>query len=285
MRVPGRARSQERAQEAFEETVAALKRRYRPECWFFLVPKREDLYRWHVQLECGCVRELFTLGEDVFPDAHPWSGPTAGDVLPLGEFWCTSDHGDVETVYRDVVEWMDRRVREFPADPEECPDDTTPEVWAALRQPEPHSSAFWRVRLSCGHVHEHVVTDVGWSPEDGPKLLTEQPAAEMRDELEAQWSALGDEAWPDEDAERDHVRRMLELRWPRPEPEQECRTCRYAKRITGYQRIGWLERKRDSKPASDEQAATERSRAEARLAKIEAEARRLRKQLGLALDE
>ncbi|WP_309082202.1 hypothetical protein [Zhihengliuella sp.] len=285
MRVPGRARPQKQALKAFEETVAALKRRYKPEFWFFFIPKAEDVYRWRVQLECGCVRELFTLGKDIYPDAHPWTGPTAGDVLPLGEAWCTNDHSDVETVYRDVIEWMDRRVREFPADPEECPDDTIPEVWAALRQPEPHSSAFWSVRLSCGHVHEHVVTDVGWRPEDGPKLVTVERAAEMRSEFEASWSAEDDAGWPEEGAERDHVRKMLDLRWPRPEPEQECRTCRYAQRITGYQRIGWLVPKKDSKPASDEQAAAERSRTEARLAKVEAEARRLREQLGLALDE
>lgn len=283
-RVPGRARPQKQALKAFEETVAALKRRYRPEFWFFFVPKAEDVYRWRVQFECGCVRELFTLGKDVFPDAEPWTGPTAEDVLPLGEFWCTNDHGEVKTVYREVVEWMERRVRHFEADPEECPDDTTPEAWAALRQPEPHSSAFWRVRLACGHVCDGVVTDVDWRPEDGPKLITEQRAAEMRSELEGLWSGLGDEAWPADESERDHMRRMLDLRYPRPEPEQKCRTCHFAQRITGYQRIGWLVSRTDPSEASQKRSEAERARAEARLAKIEAEARQLRERLGLAKD-
>ncbi|RZU62238.1 hypothetical protein EV380_1831 [Zhihengliuella halotolerans] len=180
-------------------------RRYKPEFWFLFVPNAVDVYCWMVQLACGCVRELFTLGKYVFPDAYPWTCPTAEDVPPpppppppppLGEFWCSNDHGDVETVYRDIVDWMDRRVSHFEADPEDCPDDTTPEVWAALGQPEPHSSDFWRVRLACGHVCDNVLTDVDWSPEVVPELVSEERASVLRREFEALWSVLGDEAWP-----------------------------------------------------------------------------------------
>lgn len=284
MRVPGRARPQKQALKAFEETVAALKQRYKPEFWFFFVPKIEDTYRWRVQLECGCVRELFTLGKEVFPDSHPWTGLSANDALPLGEYWCSNDHGDVDTVYRDIVEWLDRRIREFPADPEECPDDMSPEAWAVLRQPEPSSSAFWRVRLSCGHLYDGVVTDEDWNPENGPKQITEQRASEMRSELEESWSAEDHAGWPEEGAERDHVRKMLDLRWPRPEPEQKCYTCRFARRITGYQRIGWLVPRSESKKELQDRSEAEKKRAETRLAKIEREARRLREQLGLAED-
>lgn len=80
-------------------------------------------------------------------------------------------------------------------------------------------------------------------------------------------------------------RNMADLRWPTPEPEQECSTCRYARRITGYQRIGWLTPKLDTKKAAVRHADAERRKAEARLAKVDAEARRLRQQLGLPSDE
>lgn len=280
-RVPGRIRTRKQSLKAFEENAAALRRRYKRELWFFLIPEPTDLYRWKMQLECGCVREVFTTGKDVFPDARRWTGYTAEEALPLGEYWCPNEHGEIEPVYRDVVEWIDRRVTHFPADPVECPDDMPTDVWVVLRQPEPHSAAFWRVRLSCGHIFEHVVTGVEWKPEDGPKMITEHRAAEMRSGLEKRWSAKDHVGWPKAGAERDHVRKMLDLCWPRPEPEQNCRACHYAQRITGYQRIGWLMPQPDQNDDLERTAEADRARVEARLKKIEAEARQLREQLGL----
>ena len=285
-RVPGRARPRTQALKEFEENAEALRRGSKPVFWSVLVPKAENMYRWRVQLECSCVHELYTRGEDDYPDAHRWLDQVAERRLPNGEFWCPNDHGEVQKVYRDVAQWIDSRVKEIPPDPEECPyAGIDAETWAKTRRPEPRSWAFWRVRLACGHVHEPVLAEVGWKPEDGPKLVSEARAAEMRSELEALWSAEGYTGWPREGAERDNIRTMLDLRWPRPEPEQECLTCRYARRITGYQRIGWLKPRTDTKKPSDTHADAERRKAEARLAKVEAEARRLRLQLGLPLDE
>ncbi len=283
MRVPGRARSRKQVLKEFEEGVEELKRRYEPVFWPFFVPTAEDMHRWRVQLECGCVHERYTRGVDNYPDDSAWIDPLMRHRLPVGEGWCPNDHDDVEVAYRHVVEWIDSHVWEFPADPEESPyEGIDAETWAKIRKPEPHSSEFWRVRLSCGHVHDSVVTDVGWSPADGPRLSTEERAAEMRSEFEDMWSAGGPTAWPEDELERNHLRRMLELRWPQPEPEQECRTCRNARRITGYQRIGWLIPRTDSTEAK---ADAERRKMEARLAKVDAEARRLRELLGLASDE
>jgi hypothetical protein len=76
---------------------------------------------------------------------------------------------------------------------------------------------------------------------------------------------------------------MLDLRWPRPEPERDCYACRHARRITGYQRVGWLVPK--TKPVEPPSPDAERKKAAARLAKAEAEVRRLREQLGLDEDE
>lgn len=284
-RVPGRARPRAQVMADFEESVAELKRRYHSALWPVILPKPEEMHRWRIQLECGCTREVLTSGRDDFPDSRSWHDVLSGRPLPLGEYWCSNDHGDVEDVYRGIVEWIDSSVKEFPADPEECPEDEDPEYWTIARRPEPHSSAFWRVRLACGHFDDHVPTDVEWKPEKGAILVSEQRAAEMRGEFEALWSVLGDEAWPEEGPERDHTLRMLDQRWPKPEPERRCLVCRYAQRITGYQRIGWLVPRTDVKKAAEKRATAAREKAERRLAMIEEEAAQLREQLGRAEDQ
>ncbi len=280
MALPGRARSRTQALKAFEEDAAALRRRLNPAFWSLLVPEAKDVYRWRVQLECGCINELYTRGKDRYPDESSSLDPITQCRLPSGERWCSNDHGEVQPVYRDIVEWIEPEIKEFSPDPEEpiyAEMDT--DTWAKIRHTEPHSSAFWRVRLSCGHFYDHVVTDVGWQPKNGPELASAERTAEMRRELEEAWAKEGQPGWPKEGPERDHVGRMLDLRWPRPEPDQACRTCWYARRISGYQRLGWLVPK--SKPAESPSPDAERKKTEARLAKAEAEVRRLREQLSL----
>lgn len=280
-KVPGRARPQKQVLALFREEVAELRRRYKPEFWLLFIPKAEDMYRWRVQLECGCTRELFTRGESRFPDEDSDTDPLTGYRLPSGELRCAADHGPVPKIYRDIVEWIKSDVKEFPVDPEEPKYGMTVEDWAMVRHAEPHSSAFWTVKLACGHVSTSVITEVGWTPEEGPRLVSEERAAEICKEFEALWSNKpGHQGWPREGSERDHVRKMIELRWPRPEPEQECRACICAKRITGYQRIGWLVSKTLSAPPK---LAIDRKKVEAKLAAAEAEVQLLRKQLDEAV--
>lgn len=276
-KVPGRARPQKQVLALFEEEIAELRRRYKPEFWSLFVPNAEDMYRWRVQLECGGTREVFTYGSGQFPDGNSDTGPLTGYRFSAGELRCSADHGPAQKIYRDIVEWIKSEVKEFPADPEEPKYGMSAEDWAMTRQVEPHSSAFWTVKLSCGHVSTSVITKVGWKADDGPRLVSDERAAQMRADFEGWWSAGGREGWPEEGPERDHVRKMIELNWPRPEPEQECRACSYAKRITGYQRIGWLVSKTPRVPAR--KPAVDRKRVEARLAAAEAEVERLRKQL------
>lgn len=87
------------------------------------------------------------------------------------------------------------------------------------------------------------------------------------------------EAWPAEGPEREHMRRMLDLRMPRPEPERDCSACAYAKKATGYQRIGWLVPR--GKPAAQRQGARESTQAQlARAeAEVEVEVERLKRRL------
>lgn len=54
-----------------------------------------------------------------------------------------------------IHEWVDRKVRELPPDPEEPEHGLAPMTWAKICHPEPHSSAFWTVKLWCGAPEAH----------------------------------------------------------------------------------------------------------------------------------
>lgn len=116
-----------------------------------------------------------------------------------------------------------------------------------------------------------------WKPEDGPQLVSEERIVEIRRDFEESWAAVDNPGWPERGFERDHIRKMIDLGWPRPEPERDCFTCTHVRRITGYQRIGWLVSR--TRPAPRPSTNLNREKIEARLAAAEAEVRRLRKQL------
>lgn len=280
MRVPGRARPQRAALEEFDKGVAELRKRYKPVFWPLFIPEAENMFRWRIQLSCGCTHEVLTRGEDDYPDDRSKIDPITDRSLPVGEYWCTTDHGAVPKPYRDIVEWVDRKVTEFPPDPEEpIYEWMDAETWAKIRKPEPHAAAFWQVKLACDH-YDQVCTDVEWKPEDGPVLVSDERLTEIRRDFEDLWAEEGETGWPHEGPERDHMRRMIDLRWPRPQPEHACFTCTRVGRITGYQRIGWLVSR--TKPAAS--PSVDRARLTARIAAAEAEVRRLRKQLEEADD-
>lgn len=273
-RVPGRARSRTEVVKEFDEGVADLRRRMKPAFWPLFVPKAEDMFRWRAELECGCIHEVLTHGEDRYPDQGSSTDPLSGYRLPVGEYWCHGDH-DTAKPYRDIIEWREKKIREFPPDPEESQHGLDPETWAKIRHAESHSSAFWTVKLSCGHFTDCCVLDVEWEPDDGPKLVAKKRLAEMRRDFEEYWAVDSATGWPEEGPERDHIRKMLDLGWPQPEPEEDCYACTRVKRFTGYQRIGWLV----PKPKPSPPRLTERQMMENQLAKAEAEVQRLRRKL------
>ncbi|MFE2425753.1 hypothetical protein ACFXJ5_03165 [Streptomyces sp. NPDC059373] len=139
-----------------------------------------------------------------------------------------------------------------------------------IRHDEPHTSAFWTVTLSCGHVTDAVAPDLDWKPSDGPRRACAKRQQEMIKEFEEFWASHPD--WRDE-REREHTRRMLAQGWPSPDPERLCYTCPQARFIVAYQRIGWLVA-RKPEPKSPSRASLQR-----RLQQAEAEADRLRDQL------
>lgn len=283
-KIPGRARPRAQALREFEENVTKLRLGCNPVLWPIFVPDAKDMYRWRLQLECGCIHEVYTRGKDRFPDEGTRRDPITRHNLPAGEFWCSNNHGDAVSTYRDIVEWIDRKVREIPADSEEPIDEEIDaDTCARIRRTEPCTMAFWKVRLNCGHVYESVATDVSWKPGDTPKRFSAEHTDAARAMFEKAWAEEEGGGWPEEGPERDHIRRMLDLRWPRPEPERDCWACRNARRITGYQRVDWLiPRSKAVKPLSS--AAIERKKNEARLAQAEAEVRRLRRQLDLPVE-
>lgn len=258
-----------------EAYAAGIRSRIDPVLHTFYLPDPRKLYRWKIQLACGHLTDFLTRGADDFPDDRPHRDPIHRTSLNPGEWWCRDqEHDDGVRPYARITEWVSSEVREFPADPVEPPDDWEPDVWAVIRHDGPHTGRFWRVRLECGHVEGHVITDVDWSPENGPKVVTAERAEEMRMEWEEYW-ASEPTTTAQEAMAREHRRKMLALRFPRPEPEQECWTCPRAVAITGYQRIGWL----IPPPKTRKPTSTERALLEARVARAEAEAARLKREL------
>lgn len=53
-----------------------------PALWPLFIPKAEDMFRWRVMLECGCVDEVLTRGRDRYPDQGSRGRGSAAD-----EFW------------------------------------------------------------------------------------------------------------------------------------------------------------------------------------------------------
>jgi len=134
--------------------------------WDFTAPDPDQLYRWRVQLDCGCIEELFTFDKEKLPTESTYRGDHLyHSQLQPGQVGCANDEHTRPQPYREIVEWGERREQTFLADPVESRyDDIDQELWAKIRHDAPHTSAFWMVTLSCGHRSE-VCTDVDWKPE------------------------------------------------------------------------------------------------------------------------
>jgi hypothetical protein len=234
-----------------------------------------ELYRWRVQLDCGCIKEAMTRGDNTLPHEVPWTDHVYYAQLPVGQVVCHHDDHP-ESPYRKITDWDTRSEHTLPADPAEPPDwvmsasektgNDPADFWAALRHNEPGTTAMWRVTLECGHVTE-VSADVDWNPTDGPRRTSAQRLREMRAEMEE-----------DEDEPsplREHMRRMLDEGWPMPQTETTCFACTSVRRFVAYQRVGWLV-PRQTKPRPSKPSRESLTR---RLSAAEAEAQRLRDQL------
>jgi len=239
--------------------------------WPFWAPGPEEFYRWRVQLDCGCIAEVLTRGKEDLPSESRWPDAVSEASLPAAQMLCWHEDSP-PAPYRDIAEWGDRREVSFPADPAEPPDWADPQTWAVLRHAEPHTSAFWTVTLSCGHVTD-VVSELGWKPADGLRRVSAKRLQAMIAEFEEFWASDPD---GQDRREREHTKRMLAEGWPSPAREHLCHACPQVRFIVAFQRTGWLvPRKPERKlPKPPSRASLER-----RLRQVEAEAARLRDQL------
>lgn len=276
-RLPGRARPREEALREYQDLNAERRSRIPSALWPFWAPDPEQFYRWRVQLECGCTTEVLTPGNETLPDEQQWYDPVHKAWLPAGQVPCS--HGDSPPEpYRDIVEWGERREVSFPADPVEPPDWLEAEAWAVIRHDDPHTSAFWTVTLSCGHVTEVIAPDLEWKPADGPQRTSAKRLLKMKADFEELWAS---DPNAQDEREREHTRRMLADGWPCPRPEHLCNTCCWAQWIVAYQRVGWLVPR---KPEPQRPKPPSRKGLQRRLRQAEVEAEQLRKQLA-ELDE
>jgi hypothetical protein len=191
-RLPGKPQPAGEFLAEYQEHNTKRRERIPGPLWVFWAPDPKDIFRWRIQLDCGCVEERIkhslSGGDD---DDKPTSGiatasdfdPLSREWLPPGEFLCSGKHRKRAQPIRDIGDWGERQVREFPADPVDPPEmwADQPDIWAVIRHAEPHKSAFWKALLLCGHFAD-VVTDVDWKPEDGPTYPTPKRLEEMRAE-------------------------------------------------------------------------------------------------------
>ena len=274
-RIAGPTRSRSEARADFDARVAKWRER-NPALWRLMEPKAEDIIRWKVELECGCVDELF-LDRHQVPEETLQFDPFSDARLPAHERLCGDEsHRQARVApYRTIVAWHARRTVDYPDDPVTPPAGWDPDVWKVIRKPA-RTCAFFDVELSCGHHTSVPVRDLDWRPGDPHSpSVTHERAQEMLEELEECW---GDdpEPGPQEVIDREWWRRWLSRRCPRPDLEATCCLCRMGSKVLGYQRIGPLVVKSAQRRPTE--SRTERVRE--RLKALEAEAEKLRQELG-----
>lgn len=277
-RLTGRAKPRVEVLQEYQDLNAKRRERILPALWPFWAPGPEEIYRWRVELSCGCIREVLTRGDNDLPAEGRWGEPGYNRCLPVGQLWCAHDD-DAPAQYCDIAEWGDRREHTFAADPVEPPDYLDAQTWARIRWDQPQVSAFWTVTLACGHATE-VVSDLHWNPLDGPRSVTAERQREMIAEFEQFWAS---DPEGQGERERAHTRRQLAAGWPRPAPEHLCNTCPHARTIVAYQGVDWLV-PREKVQKEETGARPSRKQVEQRLKKAQAEMKRLQDQLA-ELDE
>lgn len=278
-KIPGAARSATKALKEFNDSRQQERKRVPSELlelWELRTPTADDLFRWRVRLDCGCVKELLIHGDMDSPVDRVWpsSGLIDGDLLPGEvEHVCTG----MSDSYREIVEWGEHRIVDQPADPVEPPDylSDEPDLWEKMRHPEPRTLAHWSTTLACGHYKEVTVEDLDWRPSNGSVVtLTDEQRKSRLAELDR---AAAEESAEDLRARREHVRRMVAAGLPKPAPEQRCGTCRYAHRIVSCEPNGWLVPGRPIKKPKAK--APSRAALKKKLKEAEAAASNLRRQL------
>jgi hypothetical protein len=235
-------------------------------------PSPEDVFRWRIQFDCGCVEERMTTTDDpqslLDKSDKDWR---TDECLPPGQYLCRRrDHPNHAFPVRDVASW-DGPVGEqdLPADPVDPPEwwgDESAEKWANYRK-GPRTLASWNASLTCSH-HFTTLMAIDWTPEQGLRAATPERLAEMR----VEWAeAYAPDPIPDEYA------RQLDAGWPQLYHYLDCDVCKNVRKPVAYQPLGWLVPPPRGPRKPRMRTPEERLRAE--LAKTERDAKRLRDEL------
>lgn len=250
-----------------------------------LVPDAETVYRWRVQLDCGCIHEVFTTGNDELPQEQQWRNPQDDRPLPAGQMMCWHQGERLMAPHREIVEWGERDAEDWPPDPIDPPEgswmaELSADRWAKMRHAQPRAG--WEVTLSCGHFGHVIVDDLNWTPADGP-VRREVPAEELTRHLARFDAELAEYDGPwDQDVldAVEHGKRWWSDGCPTPSTDTMCHTCDGARRIVAYQRVGWLvPRPKPKRQAQPPRPQPSRATVKRQLREAEREADRLRELL------
>ncbi|MBF6277325.1 MULTISPECIES: hypothetical protein [Nocardia] len=111
-KIPGTARSATKALKEFNDSWQKQRERVPSELlelWELRTPTADDLYRWRVRLDCGCVQEMLIHGDMYSPVDRVWPSSRLIDGdLPPGEV--EHVHTGMTDSYREVVEWGEHRL-------------------------------------------------------------------------------------------------------------------------------------------------------------------------------
>jgi hypothetical protein len=237
-KLPGRATPVRQVRREYELAHADVKenvpRDEWPILWWYGYPDPEELYRWRIRLDCGCVEEVTTVGDDPVPPDKTWRHPWRDVALAPGRYYHRHKQERLLGPYRLITHWMSSEEYVQQPEPPEPPDwcADSPELWDQIRIKQIQAYAKWTVRLECGHLGK-TLTEPGWQPGREPRTNAER-AETLRGELDA------GELFSDEPVEREHWLRMIELGLPSPAPEVGCPECEGVHPIVGYERVGWL---------------------------------------------
>ncbi|XVU27063.1 hypothetical protein ACQPZJ_08490 [Actinoplanes sp. CA-054009] len=216
-RLPGRARSAtvvlREYNERRAEALAAVKGKDRSS-----FPEAELMFRWRIQLGCGDIVEILTLGDDRPPTDMTWSW--GGSPLRRGAYICTG-HRAAETPYQQVSCYLTRSTLDLKGDKD------------LGRGPE--TVGYWTVKLECGHT-DHEITPLDWKPADGHRQTEPNDPDEVarrKARMEQVKEHLGA-------ADYAQVIRRIEQGHLEPDPMTTCWACQYEQPIIAFQRVAWL---------------------------------------------
>jgi hypothetical protein len=259
-RLPGRARPVAVALREYEERRDKALKELKSDDRVLLrssFPEAELMFRWRIQLGCGDITEVVTLGDHRPPTKVMWSW--ARSRLREGAYVCV-DHQAKESPYRRVQRYLTRSTLDLKGDKELG--------W------EPETVGYWVVSLECGHL-EKQITPLEWKPEDGHQQTAPNDPDEVarrKARIERVKDCLGA-------AEYTHAIRRIEQGHLEPDPMTTCWVCGCEQPIIAFQRVGWLVPAKPMKkvPAGEIPVARPtRAQLEKRLADLEAEVARLK---------